>query len=84
MHAECRTRHVACMWGAETLKWRPSRWMGESMKASSGFLWASGRKALRAQTFIAFATFSLQRAQPHLPSNHHAALSLTTVTPVLP
>lgn len=50
------------MWGAETLKWRPSRWMGESMKASSGFLWASGRNALRAHTFIVFVTLSLQ---PH-------------------
>ncbi len=48
--------------------------MGESIKASSGFLWASGKKALRAQTFIAFVTFSLQRAQPHLQSNRHAGL----------
>lgn len=50
------------MWGADTLKWRPSRWIGESMKASSGFRCASGRKALRAHTFIALVTLSLQHA----------------------
>ena len=50
------------MWGAEMLKWRPSRWMGESTKASSGLRCASGRKELRAHTFIALVTLSLHSA----------------------